>query len=52
MMERMASADILCLGTKSVREKFSGIIRYVVFLLINDYIGVAFISCIFGLQFV
>ncbi|KAM2664291.1 hypothetical protein FF1_010703 [Malus domestica] len=27
VMERMASADILCLGTKSVREKFSGIIR-------------------------
>ncbi|RXH82515.1 hypothetical protein DVH24_036856 [Malus domestica] len=50
VMERMASADILCLGTKSVREEFSGIIRYAVLLMKNDYIGIAFISCIFGLQ--
>lgn len=28
MMARMASADIMCVGNKSVREKFSGIIRY------------------------
>ncbi|PQQ14915.1 exosome complex component CSL4 [Prunus yedoensis var. nudiflora] len=27
VMARMASADIMCLGTKSVREKFTGIIR-------------------------
>lgn len=27
VMARMASADIMCVGTKSVREKFSGIIR-------------------------
>ncbi|BBH06767.1 Nucleic acid-binding, OB-fold-like protein [Prunus dulcis] len=26
VMARMASADIMCLGTKSVREKFTGII--------------------------
>lgn len=28
MMARMASADIMCCGAKSVREKFSGVIRY------------------------
>ncbi|KAH9728151.1 S1 motif domain-containing protein [Citrus sinensis] len=27
VMTRMASADIMCVGAKSVREKFSGIIR-------------------------
>ncbi|PRQ41656.1 putative polyribonucleotide nucleotidyltransferase, exosome complex component CSL4 [Rosa chinensis] len=27
VMARMASADIMCLGTKSVRENFTGIIR-------------------------
>lgn len=27
VMTRMASADIMCVGSKSVREKFSGIIR-------------------------
>ncbi|GMN25821.1 hypothetical protein TIFTF001_001073 [Ficus carica] len=27
VMARMASADIMCCGTKSVREKFSGVIR-------------------------
>nr|XP_043616672.1 exosome complex component CSL4 [Erigeron canadensis] len=27
VMARMASADIMCVGSKSVREKFSGIIR-------------------------
>lgn len=29
MMARMASADIMCVGPKSVREKFTGTIRYV-----------------------
>lgn len=29
MMAKMASADIMCVGPKSVREKFTGIIRYV-----------------------
>lgn len=28
-MARMASADIMCVGSKSVKEKFTGIIRYV-----------------------
>ncbi|PSR92799.1 Exosome complex component like [Actinidia chinensis var. chinensis] len=28
VMARMASADIMCVGSKSVREKFSGIIRH------------------------
>ncbi|KAL6278903.1 hypothetical protein ACE6H2_022504 [Prunus campanulata] len=28
VMARMASADIMCLGTKSVREKFTGIISF------------------------
>lgn len=42
-MARMASADIMCLGTKSVREKFTGIIRYVTFLFNSDHKGVAFI---------
>lgn len=27
-MAKMASADIMCVGPKSVREKFTGIIRY------------------------
>ncbi|KAM0010476.1 putative nucleic acid-binding, exosome complex component CSL4 [Helianthus debilis subsp. tardiflorus] len=27
VMARMASADIMCVGSKSVREKFSGVIR-------------------------
>ncbi|PWA68143.1 nucleic acid-binding, OB-fold-like protein [Artemisia annua] len=27
VMARMASADVMCVGSKSVREKFSGIIR-------------------------
>ncbi|KVH95934.1 hypothetical protein Ccrd_001995 [Cynara cardunculus var. scolymus] len=27
VMARMASADIMCVGSKVVREKFSGIIR-------------------------
>ncbi|GFZ14390.1 nucleic acid-binding, OB-fold-like protein [Actinidia rufa] len=30
VMARMASADIMCVGSKSVREKFSGIIRMVI----------------------
>lgn len=29
VMAKMASADIMCVGTKSVKEKFSGVIRYV-----------------------
>ena len=29
MMAKMASADIMCVGERSVREKFTGIIRYV-----------------------
>lgn len=28
-MVKMASADIMCVGNKSVREKFTGIIRYI-----------------------
>lgn len=27
VMARMASADIMCVGSKSVREKFTGTIR-------------------------
>lgn len=34
MMARMASADIMCVGSKSVKEKFSGIIRYVKVIVI------------------
>lgn len=34
MMARMASTDIMCVGPKSVREKFSGIIRYVTYKFI------------------
>lgn len=49
MMARMASADIMCLGTKSVRENFTGIIRYVIFLLNNAWKGFASISLIFSL---
>lgn len=30
VMARMASADIMCVGSKSVKEKFSGIIRFVI----------------------
>lgn len=37
-MARLASADILCVGSKSVREKFTGIIRYINFLLFIKYI--------------
>lgn len=33
MMTRMASADIMCVGAKSVREKFSGIIRFFIFYI-------------------
>lgn len=30
MMARSASADIMCVGSKCVREKFTGIIRYAI----------------------
>ena len=30
-MPRMASADIMCVGPKSVKEKFSGVIRFETF---------------------
>lgn len=33
-MAKMASTDIMCVGSKSVREKFSGIIRYVIYKVI------------------
>lgn len=33
MMARSASADIMCVGPKSVREKFTGIIRYAMHLV-------------------
>lgn len=32
MMAKMASADIMCVGSKAVQEKFTGIIRYKSFL--------------------
>lgn len=35
MMARMASADIICVGPKAVREKFSGIIRYATLILVG-----------------
>lgn len=33
-MARMASADILCVGPKAVREKFTGTIRLVMLIMI------------------
>ncbi|KAG5051245.1 hypothetical protein JHK85_003750 [Glycine max] len=34
VMARSASADIMCVGPKSVREKFTGIIRFAILILL------------------
>lgn len=39
MMARMASTDIMCVGPKAVREKFSGIIRYATLILVGCVCG-------------
>lgn len=36
MMAKMATADIMCVGPKSVREKFTGIIRYATCFILNN----------------
>lgn len=36
-MAKMASADIVCVGPKSVREKFTGIIRYGKYSIFDIY---------------
>jgi len=32
VMTKIAEADIMCVGQKSVREKFTGVIRYAIIL--------------------
>lgn len=47
MLARTASADIMCVGPKSVREKFTGIIRYVMCYTIME---VSLLAQIIGVQ--
>ncbi|KAG5034691.1 hypothetical protein JHK87_009601 [Glycine soja] len=37
VMARSASADIMCVGPKSVREKFTGIIRFAILILLCGF---------------
>lgn len=49
-MSRMASADIMCVGPKSVKEKFTGIIRFK--MIFNEsFTGVESSSTMFFLCF-
>lgn len=36
-MSRMASVDIMCVGPKSVREKFTGTIRSILFYVMISF---------------
>lgn len=49
-MARMASADIMCVGPKSVREKFTGTIRFVILFSIFQLVSRMCLFCPYGVS--